>query len=95
MSPKALPYLKKAGFKRVVAAREMSLPQLKIFCREAEKAEARDRGVCTRCFMHVRLGTMQAFGVFNARAAATAGFVQDRADSPFPLKAATGARFKP
>ena len=47
MSPKALPYLKKAGFKRVVAAREMSLPQLKIFCREAEKAELE-----TEVFVH-------------------------------------------
>lgn len=47
MSPSALPYLKKAGFKRVVAAREMSLSELKIFCRRAEEL-----GLETEVFVH-------------------------------------------
>lgn len=37
MSPSALPYLKKAGFRRVVAAREMSFSELKSFCETAKK----------------------------------------------------------
>lgn len=47
MSPAALPYLKKAGFKRVVAAREMSRTELKRFCSEAEKL-----GIETEVFVH-------------------------------------------
>ena len=47
MSPSALPYLKKAGFKRVVAAREMSCAELKTFCKAAEKL-----GLETEVFVH-------------------------------------------
>lgn len=47
MSPSALPYLKKAGFKRVVAAREMSRTELKTFCKAAEELELE-----TEVFVH-------------------------------------------
>ena len=46
-SPSALPILSKLGFKQVVVGREMSLPELEEFCKEAQK-----HNITVEAFVH-------------------------------------------